>query len=257
MRDESLKVRIVAECAIRLRDVRTNKWVMMDFTKTSIRMDRKITSYSKIQNLVTRIMRNRSFQATRPDVQAARYLDLGCGPNGHAGFVNADFNWLPGVNLCWDITRRLPFEDHRFEGVFTEHCLEHLPVKTAESVLRECKRLMRPGSTIRIVVPDAELYLTVYVRRLNGEDVAFPYDGQIQYEGITSPVLDVNRIFYQDRESPYGHWFIYDFAFLRQLLERVGFSDITRCAFGVGRNADLVADTPSRAVESLYAEARA
>ncbi len=65
----------------------------------------------------------------------------------------------------------------------------------------------------------------------------------------------MNRIFYQDRESPFGHHTIYDFALLKLLLLKCGFDTVQRCQFGEGADARLLVDSVHRRVESLYVEA--
>jgi hypothetical protein len=66
----------------------------------------------------------------------------------------------------------------------------------------------------------------------------------------------VNRIFYQDRDSPAGHRAMYDEELLGLVLRKAGFVDVKRQAFRQGQMNDLLLDTPSRECESLYMEAR-
>jgi predicted SAM-dependent methyltransferase len=217
---------------------------------------RPLSSYSKVQRGWGAIVRNRATQLSSQRIKTLKYLDIGCGPNTNPDLINMDFAWLPGVDLCWDITRGLPFNGASLKGIFSEHCLEHFPLKMALSILLDCHRVLQPGGVIRVVVPDAEVYLRTYVRRLDGDESArFPMEGQCNFEGIRSPVLDVNRIFYQDRESNFGHWFIYDFKFLSQILDIAGFKEIKRVAFRKGRNPTLLIDNEKRMAESLYVEA--
>jgi predicted SAM-dependent methyltransferase len=217
---------------------------------------RSVTSYAKVQALVGWLLRNRSFQLGRPHVRGLQYLDIGCGRNVHSGLVNLDFLWHPDVDVCWDITRGIPFATGSMRGIFTEHCLEHFPLPTAVSILRECRRVLSPNGLLRVVVPDGELYLKTYNRQIEGDtSVEFPYQHQERFTGICSPILSVNRIFYQDRESLHGHRFIYDFHFLARILSDCGFASVTRRSFKVGADPALLIDSESRAAESLYVEA--
>ena len=52
---------------------------------------------------------------------------------------------------------RLDFEDASFDFILSEHFLEHLNLPDALALLRECRRLLRPGGIIRTSVPDADL----------------------------------------------------------------------------------------------------
>jgi len=219
-------------------------------------LKRPLTSYAKVQAWFGPIIRNRPFQLRRPRVRNSAYLDIGCGLNTHPEFINLDYLWHPGVDVCWDIGRGLPFADASLRGVFSEHCLEHFPLPAARELLREIRRVLAPGGTARVIVPDGELYLRIYVRQLEGDAARFfPFQEDEQARGLWSPMVSVNRIFYQDRESLFGHRTIFDFQLLELLLKECGFDQIARRQFGEGADPTLLVDTPARRSESLYVEA--
>ena len=173
----------------------------------------------------------------------------------HPGLINLDFDWHPGVDVCWDLSRGLPFADASMRGVFSEHCLEHFPLGRARTLIAEVRRVMRPGAWFRVVVPDCELYLRTYVRALEGDrDARFPYPDSVP-ASLGLPAMYVNRVFYQDRESPHGHCVMYDYALLRALLLEQGFTRIERVAFREGHGPALLVDSEQRNQESLYVEA--
>jgi len=167
-----------------------------------------------------------------------------------------DYLWHPAVDLCWDISRGLPFASGTLQGIFSEHCLEHFSISVTIGILRECRRVLRADGTLRIVVPDAELYMSVYCRQIGGDTGArFPFPLDPGPEGLVSPILNVNRVFYQDRDSPQGHRAMYDFHLLAQILRSAGFRSVERRAYRDGKDATLLIDSESRACESLYVEA--
>jgi len=217
---------------------------------------RRLTSYAKVQSIVGRLIRNRRFQLRRARVRSGAYLDVGCGLNSHEGVINLDFLWHPGVDVCWDIARGLPFADGSLRGVFSEHCLEHFPLPAAQELLREIRRVLAPGGTARVIVPDGELYLRTYVQQLAGDaSRRFPYQEHEQTNASWSPMVSVNRVFYQNRDSLFGHRTIFDFQLLELLLKECGFDHVARCRFGAGADPRLLIDTPARQCESLYVEA--
>ncbi len=219
------------------------------FSRISYR--RPITSYSKVQILISNIIRGRVYHINRAAIKAKDYLDLGCGPNNHKNYINLDYGWHPGIDVCWDLTKGLPLENSSVKGVFTEHCLEHLPFVSVDFVLQEVYRVLKPGGRLRIVVPDGELYLTRYTALMNGRgSEPLPYAASDKYQGLYSPIMSVNRIF-----RAHQHQFIYDFMTFSLLLEKNGFVDVTKETFNVGYDPVLLIDTPARAVESLYVEA--
>jgi hypothetical protein len=95
------------------------------------------------------------------------------------------------------------------------------------------------------VVPDAELYINLYVSARNGEAVKFPY-----VEGKCFPIEPLNRIF-----RDHGHLYAYDFCSMQEMILSAGFSFATKASFMHGRDPKLLVDSPERAIESLYVEA--
>lgn len=217
---------------------------------------RKLTSYAKVRHWVGNRIRNHPRQARRALSSGKRYLDLGCGPNIHEHVMNLDYLWRPGVDICWDVSRGLPLPDECMEGVFSEHCLEHFSLADGVALLREACRVLAPRGVIRVIVPDAGLYLDTYAARKSGSEPSFPFEAGEGFEGEFVPLLSVNRVFYQDRDSVAGHRTMYDEALLNLVLRRADFVDVQRRAFKQGDVADLLLDTPSRECESIYMEAR-
>ncbi len=166
-------------------------------------------------------------------------------------FCNLDYSWRPGIDVCWDVTRGLPFPDAYVSGIFSEHMIEHVSFESGLLVLRECRRILRKGGVMRIVVPDGELYLAGYAKYRAGEPYAMPLTEEDErLFPFVTPMISVNRIF---RE--YDHLFMWDFETLRAALLKSGFSNAERRSFGEGADPKLLRDAPDRRIESLYVEA--
>lgn len=223
----------------------------MDFSKTRISAGRRVSDYSKVQSVMSVVLRGRRFQIRQVLASGKTLINLGCGSNVDERFINLDCHWRPGVDLCWDLKDGIPLPDNCLTGAFTEHCLEHLSFDLCRSVLSELYRSMKRGARVRLVVPDAELYLNVYHRNHEGEKVAFPYvASELLSSGQVTPMMAVNDMF-----RGHGHLYAYDFETLRKLTTEAGFVEVVRCAFRRGGNEDLLIDAPSRSLESLYVEA--
>lgn len=96
-------------------------------------------------------------------------LHLGCGHNLLAGWVNID-GWPIPTNgvasfLLHDLSKGLPsFPERSVDYIFTEHFLEHIEREEAVVLLRDCRRVLKPGGVMRIVVPDLDYLVSKYVR---------------------------------------------------------------------------------------------
>ncbi len=209
---------------------------------------RKIISYSKVRIAISAIRRGSTFFMNKRRISQNILLNVGCGPNIFDNFINLDYDWTPKIDICWDITRKpYPLNANSLEGIFTEHCLEHISFEDCEKNLQEFYRMLKPEGTLRIVVPDGELYIDIYERRKIGEKIYMPYEKE---EGYPTPMARMNGIF-----RNHGHQFIYDFETFRFLLEKVGFRNIKKETFAQGRDPRLLIDVDWRADESLYVEA--
>jgi predicted SAM-dependent methyltransferase len=151
--------------------------------------------------------------------------------------------------MCWDATRGLPLPDRWLGGVFSEHMIEHIPFEQAQAVLRELKRVMKPGAWLRIVVPGLEAYTEPYEAARRGGPDEMPVKPAM--DGDYTPAMAINEIFYD-----WGHRFIYDAATLELSLRKAGFTEVERRSFGEGADPRLLIDTPERRHESIYVEAR-
>jgi SAM-dependent methyltransferase len=86
-----------------------------------------------------------------PGVAAGLRLNLGCGTDIRAGFVNIDRSLQPGVDVRLDLDREpLPFATGSVAEILCFDVLEHVD---HIGVLREIHRVLRPEGIARITVP--------------------------------------------------------------------------------------------------------
>jgi predicted SAM-dependent methyltransferase len=94
-------------------------------------------------------------------------LNLGCGKCFHSAWVNVDFSGRPPDVLGCDLRKGIPFASSGFQVVYHSHLLEHFPRELADGFLEECYRVLAAGGVLRVVVPDLERIVTLYLERLN------------------------------------------------------------------------------------------
>jgi predicted SAM-dependent methyltransferase len=176
------------------------------------------------------------------------FLNLGSGPRGARDphWLNVDGVFDRNVEFLVDFTRPLPFPDDSFDGVFTEHVLEHFTLEEGERLVRELHRVLRPGGCLRVVVPDAELIMRRYF------DAPDALVARRAADRDETAMETVNSYFRQR----YEHQFLYDWTTLKKLLERAGFGTVTRAACHHGALCPpIVLDDEKYEWESLYVEA--
>jgi len=97
--------------------------------KTSVKKQFSAGLWSAIRNLVTEVrltpLRRRGRRKARAySGRTQLKLNIGCGPNLKAGWVNIDM--LPTVDLPLDMRDPIPLQDGCAALIYTEHFLEHL-----------------------------------------------------------------------------------------------------------------------------------
>src|SRR5438093_9313297 len=93
-------------------------------------------------------------------------LNIGCGEKLRPGWLNIDLDLRADLRL--DIRRPLPFPEGSCAEIYSEHVLEHLAYPgEVEEVLRDWWRILAPGGTLSIGVPDTVYPLVSYVNGLD------------------------------------------------------------------------------------------
>jgi predicted SAM-dependent methyltransferase len=95
------------------------------------------------------------------------YLNLGCGGHFNKQWVNVDFEKKGDDVIGHNLLQGIPFEADMFEVVYHSHVLEHFQKSDGIKFIAECYRVLKPGGTIRVVVPDLEQIANNYLRLLN------------------------------------------------------------------------------------------
>jgi SAM-dependent methyltransferase len=103
-----------------------------------------------------------------------RCLNLGCGSRFHPDWDNLDFFPASPQVRPHDLRKGIPFSDGTFDVVYHSHLLEHFSKQSAPAFLRECHRVLKPGGTLRVAVPDLERIVREYLKALENASHAQP-----------------------------------------------------------------------------------
>lgn len=183
----------------------------------------------------------------------AEKLQIGGGRHYLKDFVNLDF--FPPADVIRDCRYGLPFRKESFKFVFSEHFFEHIdfPI-SAKKVLREIYRVLEPGGSVLLGVPDGGRVVRAYYKK---EKRFLNKLRDRCYSNRRPPVeiygdLDlVNYIFRDQLDNPRYtmHYWAYDEMSLGGLLKSVGFRRVKKSSF------DKRYCNPKRKFYTLYMEA--
>jgi predicted SAM-dependent methyltransferase len=174
-------------------------------------------------------------------------ISLGSGGVRFDGWIHIDGDpqWQPDV--CMDLREPLPFDDGTADFMQSEDFIGQLTLEEAEAFFRECHRVLKSGGVLRLLTPDLQRLLSMYVagdlrlRDLWEREVGIPLRTRTLGE-----VVNLAMTFA-------GHRFFYDEATLRAVMEPLGFAlarvGCNESAYPALRGLDL--RTPDNAI-SMY-----
>lgn len=179
-------------------------------------------------------------------------INVGSGPFGEPDWVNLDLFSHKSVTLRADCRYGLPFADGSCRGIHVEHFFEHLNHSDERhTFLDECYRCLAPGGVLRIIVPDAELFVAAYVSPGWESFRAIAAAGDDPERQFPTKMDALNHMFIQDFE----HYGGYDEISLTAVLQAHEFRRIRRQSFRVGSFPDGCIDREQHQPYSLYMEA--
>ena len=100
-----------------------------------------------------------------------QYLNLGCGERFHGSWININFVSTGKNVVAHYLKKGIPFADNSFDVVYHSHVLEHFPKVEALTFIRECYRVLRPQGILRVVVPDLEQIVRMYLHCLENTSI--------------------------------------------------------------------------------------
>ena len=159
-------------------------------------------------------------------------IDIGSGPWPKPDAnVRMDLHNWPGVNCVWDLMKTpYPFPDETFTKAYMGDVLEHIYIFDVDRVLTEINRILKPGATFEIVVPD---FRWIAERIVNGDwkekaNVAWLNPTDDPWKNAMSYWFGGfhNKDEYQ--MAGMGHVNGFDFDALKSLLEKNGFVGVKR-----------------------------
>jgi predicted SAM-dependent methyltransferase len=189
------------------------------------------------------------FQKKPPKLYGQNLLNLGCGDTYFNGWINADFFrvrfWIVPKN-GWSLDLRYPLkcDNNYWDGIFTEHTLEHLHPLDDYNLLKELFRTLKPGCWLRICVPGLEQSLKEF------------YDDNLTEYNLRGKLYETKAEAIWSLTQNWGHLSVWNSELITKLLKEIGYVNVNEVSFRQGKDAKLLKDMEERKVESLYIEAQ-
>ncbi len=153
------------------------------------------------------------------------HLHLGCGPKYLPGFVNIDANPKQKIDIWLDVRCGLPFASNSIDSIYSTHMIEHFYPDELEQLLRECKRVLKPGGGLRLVVPSLRNAISAYQQ----ERMDWFYDSFPRHFDSLGGRFS-NFVFCDGQ-----HRTAFDFEYLHEVLREAGFQQIEESTEGKSR----------------------
>jgi hypothetical protein len=154
-----------------------------------------------------------------PTAVGSRRIEIGSGDRPSPGHIHVDMDaeaWHTEVRApAW----RLPFSDEWAEEILAIHSLEHVPPLLILPTLREWRRVLRPGATLRVHVPNCGPLMERFLSAAVDEKWALA-GGLLGM--CCSPTDRTPERFRQLSQ----HQILFDAPLLRWVLAEAGFGDL-------------------------------
>ena len=182
-----------------------------------------------------------------------KYIQYGCGLSCPEGWENFDASptlviqklpligyllksrlntFFPDKVKYGNIIFGLPkIESNTCDGIYCSHILEHLCFNDLRSALKNTFEYLKPSGTFRLIVPDLETHINIYIENKKNKDInaanKFIRYTLLGQENRRTGVKGVVDFLF----SNHNHRWMWDFESLSNELKFVGFTNIKRCEF--------------------------
>lgn len=183
-------------------------------------------------------------------MRSALWIQFGCGNCAPESWLNYDssptlqlqrlpligrlvpsgpYGRFPANVLFGDIVAGLPVTDHAASLLYCSHVLEHLSLDDLRKSLRNCRRVLQPGGTFRLVLPDLEFMVDEYKHDPTPEAAIRLMENTILGKKTRSRGI---RDFMREWLGNSQHLWMWDYKALAMELNEAGFRKIRRARFG-------------------------
>ena len=141
-------------------------------------------------------------------------LHLGCWHRFIPGFIHVDLCDMPHIDYMRSIDDLSVFDDCSAELIYSSHSFEYFDRTKAVDVLKEWRRVLKPGGVLRLAVPDFDKLIEVYKISGDVEKILGPLFGRMEIRSLESEMIIYHKT-------------VYTFKSLKKLLTENGFDNVS------------------------------
>lgn len=150
---------------------------------------------------------------------------IGCGHHRLKNFIHVEINLgknkSGSPDILADISDCIPLPDNSVDLVYSIATMEHLTYSELLDCFLECRRILKRGGCVRMVVPDLDKMVQDYLNKVYDPSQKSPGKPNENYIDTF-----VGRIMYFD------HRYDHNFNTLSRALQKTGFSNARECLPG-------------------------
>lgn len=143
--------------------------------------------------------------------------------------VFKDADYVHDLNL----EEPLPFKKSSVDNIYTSHTLEHIEAENIGFILKEFHRILKPGGKCRIIVPDCEYAINLYIN--NPKELANERKGYYCGKPGNVPVTPMGYLtgwFHTNKKDfGTGHKIGFDEELLRAFIAETKFKNIKKMRY--------------------------
>ena len=148
---------------------------------------------------------------------------MGSGPVLRAGYENVDVRTNVGASIVMDISKTpYNFHDGQAIEIIYNHSFEHLPFAQHTPIIKECRRILRPGGKLIICVPDLRDFVKGFIHYIFETSYTAKDEKRIsdarQFWAKYNTVINGEQLYPQDM-----HISIFDYGYYLMILKDAGF----------------------------------
>jgi hypothetical protein len=186
-----------------------------------------------------------------------QYVQYGCGFSSPIGWRNFDasptlrFERIPIIGRLYtknesrfpenieygDIVKGLPIAPDSCKGVYCSHILEHLSLSDFRKAFKNTYKILQPGGTFRLVLPDLEFEVRQYLKNTSDDAASsFMRNTYLGYENRPRNL----KGFIVSWLGNSQHLWMWDYKSIVQELLKIGFITPRKASFGDSLDATFL-----------------